>query len=130
LSLVLFSAHVAAPIAHFISLEVVNLVEALSRIRPVATVWPGALIAERAIEMVIYVAAEVVTAMEPRAGANEYATRKPFRAVIALRSTIIRLVVIVTIRAVRSRSNIDADAYLGLCFGSGRREADGSDASY
>ena len=93
-------------------------------------VWAVASIAASGIEMVVYVAVEVVTAMKPRTGANEHATRKPFRAVIAVRSTIIRRVVIVTVRAVRSRSNVNADADLGLRFRSDRREADGSDSSY
>jgi hypothetical protein len=74
--------------------------------------------------MVIYVALEVFGAVIPRASANEHTIRKPFRAVVAVGSTTIRRVVIVTIRAFRWDSNVDAD--LSLCSGSCHREADSS----
>ena len=78
--------------------------------------------------MVIYMALEVFRAVIPRASANEHATRKPFRAIVTVWSTTIRSVVIVTVRAFRSRSNVDID--LSLHFRNSHREADSSQRNY
>jgi len=120
-SLAFFLARVAVPIPHFISFEVVILIEMVGRVRPVATVWRGAAIAMLNIEMVIYVALEMCRPMKPRAGANEDATGKPFRTVVAVGSTRIRGVVVIAIGT--TRRNPDADIDSSLCFGSGDREA-------
>ncbi len=82
------------------------------------------------METVIYMASEVVRAMKPRAGANEDAARKPFRAVVAVGGAVVRGIVIVTVRTSRCGSDVHADADLSLCFGSGYREADHSNGSY
>jgi len=92
---------VTAPITHFISFEVRNFTHRLGRLRFFATVWPWAFIAALRIVSVIYVALELGMPMEPRAGANEHATGKPFRAIVAVGSTFIGSVVIVTVWALR-----------------------------
>jgi hypothetical protein len=79
--------------------------------------------------MIVYVTMEAIRAMKPWASANENATRKPLRTVVAVRSTAIRRGVIVTVGAVGGRSNADADADLCLYFGSGRYEANPSNSN-
>jgi hypothetical protein len=108
------SAPVATPIAHFISLEppgsLAPFCASLAVVRSVATVavlW---------IEAVIYMAVKVIGAMKPGANADECASMEPFWSVIAIRSTAIRSVVIVTIGTYRGDS--DADADLSRCLGS------------
>jgi len=123
------AAHVAAPITHFISFEVGNLVDGLRRLRLIARVWRGAFIPVFGMKMVVDVALEVVRAMKPRAGANEDTARKPFRAVVSIGSAAIRSSVIVTVGAVGGGSNVNCDADLGLCFGSGHREENSSKSS-
>jgi hypothetical protein len=81
------------------------------------------------MKMIVYVTMEVIRTMKPWASANENATRKPFRPVVAVGSTAIRRSVIVTIGAVRGRSDADADADLRPCFGSGGCEANPSNSN-
>jgi hypothetical protein len=97
--------HVAAAIAHFISMEVRHMIDAIFRSTPFAAVRHVTFVAVMNIEVVIYVAVEVVRAMKPRACTDEDAVYKPFRAVVAVGSTSIRRVIIVAVRARRFRSN-------------------------
>lgn len=118
---------VTAPIAHFIAFEVLNPIEMLIGIGSFTPGWPGALIAMCGMEMVIYVAVEACRAVKPRAGANEDATGKPLRSVVAVGGAVVRRDGIVAVGTIRRNS--DVDAYLSLCFGSGYREADCSNGS-
>jgi hypothetical protein len=61
----------AVSIPHFVSFEVGDLIETLSRLRPVAAVRSWTAIAVLRMETGIYVAMEALGAMKPRAGANE-----------------------------------------------------------
>jgi hypothetical protein len=65
--------------------------------------------------------------MKPGAGANEDATGKPLRAVVAVRGATIRGGVIVTVGAIRGNADFDAD--LSIYFGSGDRKAHSSNRS-
>jgi hypothetical protein len=107
--MLVFSAlnRVTASVAHFVSFEVGNLIETLSRLGSVATVWPGALIAVFGMETVIYVAVEALMAVKPGANANEHATAKPLRAVIAIGSAIVRRHVIVAVGTYRLNTDVD-----------------------
>jgi len=118
---------VTASIPLFVSFEVGNLIETLSRLGFVATAWPWAVIAMLRMETVIYVASEVVSAVKPWANANEDATGKPFRAVVAVGGAVVRSNVVVTVGTFRRNSNVDG--YLSLCFGSSCHEADRSNSS-
>jgi hypothetical protein len=118
---------VAAPITYFISFEVFNLLDGPCGF--FSRMWHGAFISVLGMEMVVYVTSEVIRTMKPRASANKNTARKPFRPVVAIRSTGIRRSFIVTVGAVRGRSNADADAYLRPCSGSGRCEANPSNNS-
>jgi len=118
---------VSAPITHFFSFEVLNLIEMLGRFRPLPNLGHWTFIAVVWMEPVIYVAAEVGSAMEPRASANKDTTGKPFRAVVAVRSSGIRRDIIVSVRADRGHSHFDGD--LSLHFGSGYRQEDSGNSS-
>jgi hypothetical protein len=120
-------ADVTASVAHFVSFEVLNLIETPSRVGFLATGWPGAVIAVLGMEMVIYVAVEAGRTMKPRASADEDATGKPLWAVVAVGSAFVRRSVIVAVGTFRR--NADIDLYLSLCFGSGYHETDCSDSS-
>ena len=118
---------VTAPIAHFVSFEVLNLIEMLIRVGFLTASWLGAVIAVLRMEMVIYVAVEACRAVKPRASADEDATGKPLGAVVAVGGAIVGRDVIVTVRTFRR--DADVDLYLSLRFGSGYREADCGDGS-
>lgn len=82
------------PVSHFISSEMLGIDMS---VRSFSRSWEGTPVAMIRTEVVIHVAPEMVVAVKPRAGSNEYAAVKPFRAVIAVRSAGIRSVVIVAI---------------------------------
>jgi len=118
---------VTAPIAHFVSFEVLNLIEMLIRVGFLTASWLGAVIAVLRMEMVIYVAVEACRAVKPRASADEDATGKPLGAVVAVGGAIVGRDVIVTVRTFRR--DADVDLYLSLRFGSGHGKADCSNTS-
>ena len=93
------SARVTETVSHFISPEMVHVVETLRRVRAIAMIWQRSAISVMNIEMVVHVTAKVSRAMKPRAGTNEDTACKPLRAVVAVRSAVIRSEVIVAIRA-------------------------------
>jgi len=75
------SAYVAAPVAHFVPLKVIEgFVSALRN---------GTLVAVMGIETVINVALEFVGAVEPGAGADEHAGVEPLGAVVAVRRAVV-----------------------------------------
>ena len=112
-------SYVATSIAHLISFEVGHLVDGPSGFASIAGVRHGASVSMVGMETIIYVTPEVFVAMKPGAGANEDPAGKPFRAVVAVRSTAIRRGVVVTVRAFRGGS--DADSDLSIYSGSGHR---------
>jgi hypothetical protein len=77
----------------------VNAVETLRRVRAITMVWHRAAVPVMNIEMIVYVAAKVCRAVEPRTGTNEDAASEPLRAVVAVGSAVVRSEVIVAIRA-------------------------------
>jgi hypothetical protein len=97
-------------------------INALGGIWFLATLREWALIAMLGMEMVIYMAAEIFSAMKPRANANEDPVIKPLRAVVADRSAVIGCDVIVAIGAVRRGSNLDSHLSLRGRGGSGQTE--------
>ncbi len=115
--LALAPAYVAMPIANFISFEVINFVETFCGLGFLATCRPWAVIAMFGMKAVIHVAAEVFRAMKPRASADEDAARKPLRPVVAIRGTVIRRSVIVSVRTLGSDADLDTN--LSCCFRSG-----------
>jgi hypothetical protein len=61
------------------------------------------------MELVIYVAMEVAGHVKPRACTDEDVPGKPLWTVVASGSTIVRSDVVITVRAFRSRADLDAD---------------------
>jgi len=102
---------VAAAVAHFVSFEV-GLIYTPCRIRPLAAVWHGALVAVVRMERVVHIAVEFMWTMKPRASPNKDTPSKPFRAVIADGSTVIWRHIVITIRAFRCNADIDTDLRL------------------
>jgi len=91
-------ADVASPISRFVGLEVV---EAL---RPALRHWSSVTVMR--IKPVIDMSVEAVMAMEPRACSNKDPANKPIRPVVAVRSTVIGLIVEVSVRTHGSRSDV------------------------
>jgi len=121
-----FLRNVATSIPHFVPLEV-RTIDTLGRFGFLATFWHWALVTVIWMETVIHVPLEVASAVKPWASAVEGFPVKPFRAVIAGGRTAVRIGVIVTIGTVWRCSDLNGD--LGLCFGTGGREADCSNGS-
>jgi hypothetical protein len=86
-----------------------------------ATGWYRTFVAVIGMEMVIYMTTKVGRAVEPWAGTNEDTASKPFRAIVAVGSTVIGCCIIVAVGAIRGYS--DVDSYLSLGF-RGWREGD------
>jgi hypothetical protein len=122
LAVYLALADMAASIPHFVSLEVLNLIQPLSRFGPVAASWLRAVITMLGMEMVVYVAMKALWAVKPRTSANKHAAGKPLGPVVAVRGAVVRRNVIVAIGALGRHSNVDA--HLSLCVGTGNRETD------
>jgi hypothetical protein len=95
------AACVAAPITHLVSLEVIKgFVSTVRMWTSVAAMW---------IETVINVAAEVVGAVEPRAGSDEHAAVEPLGPVVPVWGAVVWGEIVVAIRANRGCSDIDRD---------------------
>jgi hypothetical protein len=75
----------------------------------VSTVWMWTSVAVMRIETVINVAVEVVGAVEPRAGSDEYAAAEPLGPVVPVWGAVVWGGIVVAIRANRFCSNIDRD---------------------
>jgi hypothetical protein len=110
-------AYVASPISRLVCLEVV---EAL---RPALRQWPS--IAVMRIKSVIDMSVKSVRAVKPWACSKKHSAHKPIRPVITIRSTVIRGIVEVSVRANWSRSDFYANCNLGL-----RRGCTAQKASY
>jgi hypothetical protein len=95
------SANVAPPIAHLVSVEMIK--------RLVSTVRMWTSVTVMRIEAVIDVSLEVMWAVKPRAGSDEYTAVKPLRAVVSIWRAIVRREIVVAVRATRFWSDIDRD---------------------
>ena len=100
-------AYVAAAVARFVSMEVVErLFSAPGEWAMIAVMW---------VVAVIDVAIETVRAMEPGASSDEHPASKPIRPIVAIRSAVIGGIVKVPIRAYRRWSDVNGD--LSRCHG-------------
>ncbi len=99
-------AYVASPIPRLVSLEVVEALRPALGQRPNVTVMR--------IKAVVDMAEKTVTAVKPGASSEKHPANKPVRPIVAVRSTVIRFIVEVPVRAHGSRSDIYADRNLGL----------------
>ena len=111
---------VATAISDFISSEV-SLIDTPCRVGSLAAIWHWALVTVVRVEGIIYVPVKLSGPMKPRTSADEDASSKPLRAVVANWSTVIRRDVVVTIGALWCYS--DVDAHLSVCSWGDYREA-------
>ena len=120
LFLLFLVAGVAATIADFVAMELrVRMLDCFF-----ASGWHLAVVAVVDVEVVINVAAEVFSAVEPRAGSNEDTAGEPLRTVVAIGSAGVGRVVVIAVWAHGSRSDTYGD--LRMCPGRcGLGEADG-----
>lgn len=122
-----FADYVAASITHFVAFEVGDMTDGLSCFGPVTAGGMRAVVSVVGMEMIIDVAVETLGAMKPGAGADEDATSKPLRAIIAVGSAIVGRNVIVAVGAHRRNSDIYGN--LSLRFGSINRKTNCSNCS-
>ena len=99
---------VAATIAHFIAVEVLDVAWRMFGCRPLAVPRHRTMIAVVRVEVVVDVAVEVCRTMEPWARADEDAAVEPPRPVIAVRSAGVRCVIEIAIWANRFRPVLHA----------------------
>jgi hypothetical protein len=69
---------VATAVAHFISFEVRNLIDALIRLGFLAALRSGSSVAVVRMVTVVYVALKIFRPVKPRASADEGSAGKPF----------------------------------------------------
>lgn len=74
------------------------------------------------VEMVIYVAPEIIRAVKPGASPNEYAIVEPFWPIVASGGAGVWSYIIVAVGTIGGYSDIYADLSVG--FGSGSRQAE------
>jgi hypothetical protein len=98
-------AYIAAAIARFVSLEVVEALRSALRQRSNVTVMR--------IKAVVDMAVKTVTPVKPGTSPNKYPANKPVGPIVTVRSTVIRGVVEIPVRAYGSHSDVYADANLG-----------------
>jgi len=99
-------AYIASPISRLISVEVVEALRPALRERSNVTVMR--------IKAIVDMTVKAPRAVKPRARSKKYPANKPIRPVVAVRSTIVRGIVEVSVRAHRSRSDVYADRNLSL----------------
>jgi hypothetical protein len=99
-------AYVASPIPRLVSLEVVETLRPALRQRSNVTVMR--------IEAVVDMAVEAVWAVKPGTSSKKHPANKPIGPIVAIRSTVIRCIVEVSIRAHGSHSDVYADGNLAF----------------
>src|SRR5580658_16987 len=99
-------AYVASPIPCLVSLEVVEALRPALRQRSNVTVMR--------IEAVVDMAEEAARTVKPGASSKKYSANKPIGPIVAVRSTVIRGIVEVSVRTHGSHSDVYADGNLGL----------------
>jgi hypothetical protein len=97
--------YVASAVARLVSMEVVEALRPAVRQRSSVTVMR--------IKAVVDVTVKTVRTVEPRACSKKHPANKPIRPVIAVRSTVIRGVIVVPVWAHGSWSDVYADRNLG-----------------
>jgi hypothetical protein len=98
-------AYVASAIPRLVSLKVVEALRPVLGQRSSVTVVR--------IITIVHMAVKAVRAMKPRACPKKHSANKPIRPVIAVRSTVIRGVIVVPVWAHGSWSDVYADRNLG-----------------
>ena len=92
---------IAAAVARFVAVEVVELLRSMFRQRT--------MVALTRVKAVVDMAVEAVRAVEPGAGSKKHPADKPVRSVVAIRRAVIGCVVKVAVGANRSHSDADGN---------------------
>src|SRR5579863_1730876 len=98
-------AYVASPIPRFVSLEVVEALRTALRQRSSVSVMR--------IKAVVDMAEKAVRAVKPGASSKKHPANKPIGPIVAIRSTVVRGIIEVSIGAHGSHSDVYADGNLG-----------------
>jgi len=98
-------AYITSPIPRLVPLKVIEALRSAPR------QWSSVTVMR--IKAVVDVAEKTVRAVKPGAGSKKHATHKPIGPIVAVRSTVIRGIVEVPVRANRRRSDVYADGNLG-----------------
>jgi hypothetical protein len=80
----LFVGNVAVPIAHFISLKVSNMICAIANCGLFTALRKRASVTTLCVVLIVHVTTKMAITVKPGAGASEYTTNEPLRAVIAV----------------------------------------------
>jgi hypothetical protein len=104
--IVAWIARVASSVSRLIAAEVFEW--------PVAALWERTVVTEMRIVAVVDMAIEAASAVEPRAGSDEYSTPIPVGPIVAVGRAIIRRIVEVSVGANGRRPNVYANGNLGL----------------
>jgi hypothetical protein len=105
---------VTLPVSRLVRMEVIE------RLFPAP--WKRSIVTVMRIIAIVNVAVKAVRAMKPWARSDEKSTAEPIRSIVAIWRTAVGRIVEVTVWAVRSCSEVDAN--LSPCIGSGSRQAD------
>jgi hypothetical protein len=100
---------VAAAIADFVSFEAGDSIKGFRWLGMIAAIGGRAPVTARGVEVVVDMAAEVLRAVKPRAGAYEDAAGEPFGAVVAVGSAGVGSVIVIAIGAIRGNADVNAD---------------------
>jgi hypothetical protein len=116
---------VAVAVAHFVAFEVFDVVDGFDGVLAAGGTRAGVSVV--GMETIIDVAVETLRTVKPGADADEDAAGKPLRAVVAIRSAVVRCDVVVAVGTHGRYSNFDG--YLSLGLRSGDCEAECSQRS-
>jgi hypothetical protein len=110
---VLFLDYVAVPVMRLIAFEVLGFLRMFVWFRLFAAVWHRAFVAVLLVVVVVDMTMKILRTVKPRTSSDENTSDKPLGAVVAVRSTRIRWIVVIAIGAIWSYSDVDTN--LRLC---------------
>ena len=113
-------AYVTPSIPRLVAMEVIEGCLPAARQRPVITVMR--------VVAIINMPVEPTRTVEPGPSSQKHSAGKPVRPVIAVRSAVVRSIVVISVGTHGSWSYVYANAYLGSYLGSSKREADSSES--
>jgi hypothetical protein len=114
LSRVLFAAAgVAASVTHLVALEVGGIVDAVFRTGFFAAGRIWTFVTVVGMEVVIYMAVEVLRTMEPATGSNEDTAVEPLGAVVAVGGAVVGSDIVVAVGTVGGWSDLNVDLSVG-----------------
>jgi hypothetical protein len=107
LDLVSATVGMTSAVAHFVSLEMRDVVDRPGR--PFAVCRIRTMVSVVRIEVIVYMPMKIGGSMKPRANTDEDAVDEPRGAVISIRRTIVGCVIVISIGTIRRRADGDRD---------------------